>query len=388
MKLYKEIPYLLHWLWSTGFNIVSKVFPSFFASVASASQISIIYSLYASAKFLVIPCGWISDSLGKGKTLFYVFFALPIIALMFTISDSILFFTLMYFIVGILSNFYYASISSIITILHKEKTKALFRLESLYQLGAFMGPIIGGALVLKNGGLQMAFYVWAALGLIGLLFSFFLKKENAVQKEDRKRPSFRKLLRELGSNRWNFLAYLVIGSFLTGFFESVITLAVPLYLTFINFDISVIGLIIGCGSIVSIIGLLVLGKFMDRMGHKKSLVFTSLLVAISTIFFITTKNIFFLIALIGLFTIGRAGGLNITKSFISSNIAEELRATGMSINDTFQYLARVIGPLIAGLLIDFNGNYAPFIMCFFLASIAAIAMLFKDKVFKLFNQLT
>ncbi|MDD4662064.1 MAG: MFS transporter [Candidatus Pacebacteria bacterium] len=385
MKLYKEIPYLLQGLWSAGFNIVSKVFPSFFAGVASASQISIISSLYAGSKFLALPCGWVSDALGKGKTLFYVFFALPLVALLFTVSDSILFFTLMYFVIGILSNFYYSSISSIVTILHKEKTKALFKLESFYQIGAFIGPIIGGALVLKSGGMQMAFYVWAILGIIGLAFSYFLKNENIIKAQDKKNPSIKKLFRELGSNRWDFLIYLIVGGFLTGFFESVISLAVPLYLTAINFDIATVGLVIGCGSIVSVVGLLGLGKFMDRMGHKKSLAITSILIAISSLFFIYTKNIVFLILLLGIFTIGRAGGLNITKAFISTNIAEEIRATGMSISDTFQYLARVIGPLIAGLLIDFSSINSPFIMCFILGLVGTLMMIFKDQIFDLFN---
>jgi MFS family permease len=291
----------------------------------------------------------------------------------------------MYFIVGVLSNFYYSSIDSIVTILYKEKTKALFRLEGLYQIGAFVGPIIGGALVLKNGGLHMAFYVWAILAFIGFILSYFLKNENAVQKQDKKRPNFTKLLGELGSNKWNFLFYLTIGAFLTGFFESVISLAVPLYLTSINFNIANVGIIIGFGSILSVVGLLGLGKIMDRMGHKNSLIITSFFVAIASIFFILTKNTILLIILFALFTLGRAGGLNITKAFISTNITEELRATGMSISDTFQYLARVIGPLIAGLLIDFNGIVSPFMMCFVLALIAAIVMILKDNIFRIFN---
>jgi|GEM_PF-1511579 len=385
MKLHKEIPYLLQGLWSTGFNIVSKVFPSFFAGVASASQISIIYSLYAAAKFLTVPCGWVSDNLGKGKTLFYVFLVLPIIALMFTISDSLLFFTIMYFVIGLLGNFYYSSINSIVTILNKEKTKALFKLESFYQIGAFIGPIVGGALAYRNGGMKMAFYTWAILGVIGFFLSYFLKNESSIQKKDEKRPDFKNLLKGLGHDKWNFILYLIVGGFLTGFFESVIALAVPLYLTSVNFDIAKVGIVIGFGSLVSVFGLLGLGKVMDKMGHKKSLIITCSLIAVSSIFFIINNNIILLIIMFGLFTVGRAGGLNVTRAFISSNVAEEMRATGMSINDFFCYLARVMGPIIAGLLIDFSGATSPFIICFILALFATMVMLFKDSIFRLLN---
>ncbi len=61
----KNIPLLLQAIWSTGFNLVTRILPSYFATVASAFQIGLIYSLYALAKFLSIPCGWVSDKIGK-----------------------------------------------------------------------------------------------------------------------------------------------------------------------------------------------------------------------------------------------------------------------------------------------------------------------------------
>ena len=120
---------------------------------------------------------------------------------------------------------------------------------------------------------------------------------------------------------------------------------------------------------------------MDKMGHRNSLIITSSLVAIASIFFILSQNIILLIVLLGIFTVGRAGGLNVARAFISENVAEELRATGMAISDTFQYVARVIGPLAIGLFIDFQGIFSPFIACFILAIIAVIIMIFKDKIF-------
>jgi MFS family permease len=291
----------------------------------------------------------------------------------------------MYFIIGLLGNFYYSSINSIVTILNKEKTKALFKLESFYQIGAFIGPIVGGALALKSGGMKMAFYVWVVLGIIGFFLSYFLKNETSIQKKNEKQPDFKILLKELGSDKWNFLLYLIVGGFLTGFFESVIALAAPLYLTSINFDIAKVGIIIGFGCLFSVFGLLVLGRFMDRMGHKKALIITCFLVTISSIVFIISNNVILLIIMFGLFTVGRAGGLNVTRSYISSNVAEELRATGMSINDIFCYLARIIGPIIAGLLIDFRGAASPFIICFIVGLLATLLMIFKDNIFHLLN---
>jgi len=125
---------------------------------------------------------------------------------------------------------------------------------------------------------------------------------------------------------------------------------------------------------------------MDGLGHKKSLMITMALAGTASLFFIFTQNIYLLIILLGIFTIGRSGGINVTRAFISTNIAEEIRATGMSINDTFQYLARVIGPLIAGLLIDFTHIFSPFIMCFILALIAIVLLFFEESIFNFLNK--
>ena len=56
---------------------------------------------------------------------------------------------------------------------------------------------------------------------------------------------------------------------------------------------------------------------------------------------------------VGFISVGRAGGLNVARSFISNMLDKNLSATGISVTDTFHYVGRVIGPLYAGLLIDF-----------------------------------
>ena len=71
-----------------------------------------------------------------------------------------------------------------------------------------------------------------------------------------------------------------------------------------------------------------------------------------------------IMVLTGLIIMGRAGGLNITRAFISDHMSEELRATGMSISDFVQYTARIIGPMTAGLLIDLFAIQSVFITAF------------------------
>jgi MFS family permease len=304
--------------------------------------------------------------------------ALPLVAFLFTISSSWMFFGFMFFVIGLLGNFYYSSVNSLITIFFKEKTKALFRLESMYQLGVIIGPIIGGFLV-ADYGLEAVFYVWGILGIIGFIFSLFLRKEEIVKKVEKKKPSIKKLFKKLGDNKFEFINYLTIGGFLTGFFEAAITIAFPLLMTAYGYDIKNVGVIIGLGSVISIIGLLLIGKNMDKMGYQKSLLVTSLMMGI-TFLLVFSNNFWLAIIVLGIFTIGRAGGLNIVRAFISENIPEEVRATGMSINDTAQYSARVVAPLVVGFLIDLVGINAPFILLFILTILSIIGLILIKKI--------
>ena len=378
MKYIKQIPYLLQFLWSAGFNLVSKILPSYFATVASASQISVIYSIYASSKFLAMPCGWISDKMGKIKTLFLAFFILPLATISFTFSKSIFFFALMFFVIGTLGNFYYSSINALITIFFKRKTESLFKLKSMYQLGATFGPIVGGFLTLRYG-IETAFYTWTGLGILGLILSSFLLKKENITKQKIKKPSLKQLFSQLGAKKVDFIIFLIVGCFLTGLFESMIVLSIPLYASKIGFDISKIGIIIGIASLVSVFGLFFLGKKLEIMKKNYSLIITTILIGISIAFMIFTHNIIAIIFLLGVFTIGRAGGLNIARSFISENLDENIRATGMSISDTVQSIAKIIGPITAGLLIDFINIEASFIFISIVATIGIILLITYEK---------
>jgi MFS family permease len=372
----KIIPLLLQVVWSTGFNLVSRILPSFFVTVASATQISLIYSIYAGTKFLAIPCGWVSDKIGKVKTLFLVFLALPLLVISFTISKSVFFFALMFFLIGILGNFYYSSINAVITIFfNRKKTESLFKLESMYQLGATLGPIMGGFLTLRYG-IDKAFYTWAGLSVLGLILSTFLFKKEPPETKKTEKPSLKQLFSQLGEKKFDFIILLIVGSFLTGLFESMVTLALPLYTTKIGFDISKVGLIIGLGSLLSIFGLLFLGRKLEKIKKDYSLIFTTFLIGVSTFILIFVHHLLGIILLLGIFTMGRAGGLNITRSFISENLGENIRATGMSISDTVQYIARFVGPPLAGILIDKINIQASFISISAIAALGIILLIF------------
>ena len=375
---YTKILYLLHFIWSFGKNLVFKILPSYFASVASASQIGMIYSVSSAAKFFSIPAGWFADKIGKARALFLVFLILPPIAVLFTISDSVFFFTLMFFVIALLGNFYIPSIVSIITTFNEKNTESLFKLESVWQLGAVFGPIIGGLLTLRCG-IETAFYVWAGLGVIGLILSsFLLRKEKLVNREVKK-PNLKQLLSQLKDKKGDFLVFLMTGGFLIGLFETMIGLSLPLYATKLGFNIFQVGIIIGGASLLSALGLFLLGKKMESIKSSYSLILAISLIGASVLIIIFVQNMIGIILLLGAFIIGRAGGVNIARSFISKNLSENIRATGMAISDNVRHIGKFAGPLIAGLLIDLIDIRASFIFVFVMATLGVISLIIYQK---------
>jgi MFS family permease len=345
----KKAIFLLQFLWSSGFNLVYRILPSFLSTyIPSALQIGLVHTSYSTSRLLNMPCGALADKTGRRKVLFMAFFLLPLIAVSFTISSSLLHFILMFFILGLLANFYYSSINSLATLFFKRKVQSLFSMEAMYQLGFAIGPIAGGFLTLQYG-IEAAFYTWAGLGIAGMLLSTLLFKQRGTGQE---RPQKMKFWAGLKEQKLAFLIFLVAGSFLTGFLDAVAGLGIPLYATGIGFDIFEVGLILGVSALLSVFGLYFFGRFLEGLPKGSSLVLLLLLMVLPFVLLTVARDMVSLALIAAIFTIGRAGSLNISRAFIASSTSTGNRAKGMATIDTVFYIGRFGGPLFAGALID------------------------------------
>ncbi len=115
------------------------------------------------------------------------------------------------------------------------------------------------------------------------------------------------------------------------------------------------GIIIGIGAAISTLTLFLVGGRMESLKREHSLILTTLLVGFSFLIMVFVSSLIGIAVLTGIFITGRAGGLNIARSFIADSLHADIRTTGMSLSDMVQYGARIIGPLFAGFAIDFIG---------------------------------
>lgn len=376
----KQLLYILQFIWSAGINLVFRTLPSYLVTyVPSAFLIGMVHTAYSISRLLSTPCGMGSDKFGKRRTMLTIFIALPFIALAFTISNSVWHFALMFFIVGLLANFYYSSSNALITIFFKKRLQSLFSMEAMYQLGFMVGPVLGGFLTLQYG-IETAFYTWAGLGVIGIILSAILFRKKEQPPEKKKYSGFWDSLKK---NKLSFFVFLFIGGGLTGFMEAIQILGLPLYATSLGMTIYEVGILFGISSAISFVGFLYLGRKLDKMKKETSLTFSIILMSAPFFLFALFQDIITLAILSGVFTLGRAGGLNIARAFMSDNTAASSRAGSMAFVDTLLFIGRIVGPIFGGLVIDFIN--IPFL--FFTSGIISAASLILVAIYVVYKRI-
>ncbi|MBI4021703.1 MAG: MFS transporter [Candidatus Aenigmarchaeota archaeon] len=358
-----RVPLVIQLVYSFGFNLVYRTLPAYLSTLtSSAVQISLVHTAYNGASVAKAALGVAADRAGKKRAILASFLAVIFIALSLTLATSIVHFIVLFLLLGLTAGVYYSSIGALVADLSERKTEALFRLESAYQLGFVLGPLIGGFLALHYG-MVAAFWVWAGLGALGFGLSLLLPPK----KGERKPGRFLTLLLQR-----RLLLVLAVGSALTGFAQAVLDLAVPLYATSLGMDIAAVGMIFAGSALLNVVAMLVLGKRLERVGERVSLFVMLLLIGLPFLAFPLAASLPALVVLVGLASIGRAAGLNLARTFLARRVGPESSATAMGTCDTLHYVGRVAGPLAAGVIIDF-GSFS--LLFFGMGAVTIIAAL-------------
>ncbi len=342
--------YGLYAIFSTGFNLVWKILPAFLAAFLGAFDISLIFTAFFASRVLIIPIGMTSDKIGPVKSigLSFSLMVLMILSFLFFFGvKSLAGWIVFALVAGVIVNLIEIAAAAIAS-REKKKTKALFGLESMYQVGVVLGPILGGLLA-ASFGMEAALLTWAVLNILGI----FTTSKLSVETEKKERLSGGLLL-AIKEKKFLFLMVLLVGSFLTGFLQSMQELVLPLFAKQIGFDIAQIGLMIGLGSVITIFGLLFIGKKVDSL-HRFRMLFVFFLLMLSFPLIISVFNDFLTLTIMGgIFLIGRASNLNISRGFFSE-FSDKYKATAIGIGETVYYFSRSVGSVSTGLLIkDFG----------------------------------
>jgi MFS transporter, DHA1 family, tetracycline resistance protein len=345
-----------------GFGMVIPILP-FYANQspfnATPFEIGVLFSIYSWMQFFFSPLlGRLSDKYGRRPILFISLLGSAIGYLVIGLAGTLP----LVFLGRIISGITGANISTaqayIADVTTKEnRAKGMGLFGAAFGLGFILGPAIAG--VLSKYGVHVPFFFAAILSLTSASAVYFLLPES-LNRESRTDVTLRKgklqfLLESLKQREFGFvnlIYFLLVTSF------SIMTYAFVLFTAYrFGYNAEQNGYLFAFIGLISVIcqGLL-FGILVKKFGEKILTAVGCFLMAIS----------FFLIPYIGrdfgglslllfaciLLTLGNALASPALTSLVSKISKEEEQGSSLGIMQSFASLARAIGPVLGGVLLN------------------------------------
>jgi len=323
--------------------------------------------------------GNLADRYGRKIMVQRVLFSNTIVTLLMALTTNVWQFLGLRVIQGVLGGFSAAAVALVASLTPREKTGfALGIFQSAMVAGAASGPLLGGFLV-DTAGPKPTFVFMGLASLLPALAVRFLVREDFTPAPAaagmRLLSSARQLLAIPG------LLPIVVINFLIQFSLMIIGPVIPLFIKSLvrapEHIAFTSGLVIAVGGIFSALSAIGTGRFGDRFGQRKLLVFMITgagLTFAAQALVRSTPQFLALRAVNGVFT---GGMLPTTLSLINSLVPPERRATAFGLTTSFSLLGNVFGPISGGVLAAAVGLRGVFPITAILLLLAAVWVSWK-----------
>lgn len=361
-----------------GFGLIIPILPTFSKELGATNlQVGLLAGSYSLMTFIFAPLwGTLSDRIGRRPVILFSITITGLAYLLFAHSTTLLIILLSRVLAGIGSANISAAQAYIADITTPEnRAKNMGMIGAAFGLGFIFGPPVGGFLK-GNYGIDMVGYVAASLCVINLVMAYFSLPESLKEKNKLKKFTFRPVgdtMRELKKPVISEL-FTINFIFIAAFSMMQMTAAL-LWKEQYGLDVKEIGyMFMYIGILSAIVQGGLVGKLNKKFGERKLLIIGNVFMAIGLVMLpFAPKDFFLLVDMIGLACVAMANGC-LTPSITSllSQVAdknEQGRVLGM--NQSFGSLARVVGPVVGGLLFGLN-YHSPYIMGAFLMVIALV----------------
>jgi multidrug resistance protein len=346
-----------------GFGLIIPILPIFALELqASSLQIGLIAGLYSLMNFVFAPFwGTLSDKIGRRPVMLISIFITMLAYVFFAFTNSLWFLVISRIFAGIGSANISAAQAYISDITEpKDRAKNMGLIGAAFGLGFIFGPPAGGFLksLSGSGSVALVGYFAASLCAINWVLAYAYLPESLKEKQHDKPFRFKPIgdlflelkkpvIRELFSV--NFL-------FITSFAMMQITLAI-LWIEHYLLNEKQVGFVFMFMGLTSAIvqGGLV-GILNKKFGEKQLLTMGTISMAIGLISIPFVPVSYFLLQLVSIVFISFANGC-ITpaiSSLISQAAGKHEQGQVLGMNQSFGSLARVIGPIIGGILYDLH----------------------------------
>lgn len=363
-----------------GIGLIIPVLPSYLDIFGvGGTVLGFLVATFAFAQFIFSPvAGDLSDRFGRKIFIVIGLVIYGLSQILFGIATFVWMLFLSRFLTGLGAALIMAPVmayvADITTI--EERGKGMGLIGAAISFGFMIGPAIGGFLAEVN--LHFPFYFGGVVALIAAIISLIILPnvkqvqhfENSPQNTMQRENLLKQLLRSVHTAYFVMLIVVFVFSFGIANYQATLSM----FLTYkFNYDPSHIAIVITVGGFLGVIlQIFVVDVLFKRFGEMKVILANLVVASVSMVGMIFVHGFFFILLVTSIFTISTTFIRPAVNTLISKLAgAEQGFAAGM--NNAYMSLGNMIGPSIAGILLEWKLN-SPFIFgafilfaCFLLA---------------------
>ena len=352
---------------SIGYGLVIPLIPFYALEFgASSTLLGVLVSSFALMQFFFAPfLGRLSDKIGRRRVLLYSLLFSVISFIIFTTANSFIMLLCSRLIAGMATEYgvAYAYISDITG--EKSRTSAIGKVGAASNIGIILGPVIGGFINIY-GRFWLPGLAATALTLLNLIFIYLFLPETVKLKDNdpaayetvKPVPYIKEILVLLKAPAISPALGII---FAMGFAFAAMPVVLPLY----SWDVFALGeAAVGIffayiGVIGFIIQFILVGKLSKKLSDDL-IILSGIILTVTGVFSLPLfPNIILFMGGVTVISIGVFLVDVAISSFLSKKTSPENYGVIMGVSESTSSIARIPGPIIAGLTYQF-ALFAPF----------------------------
>ncbi|MGE5223159.1 MAG: MFS transporter [Omnitrophica WOR_2 bacterium] len=344
-----------------GFGIIIPVMPFYVEHFgAGGTELGLMMAVFSVMQFVSSPFwGQLSDRYGRKRILMIGVLGNALSLIVIGFASSFLMIFLSRAFEGLISSATLPTAMAFISDSTEERDRGggMGLIGAAMGVGMILGPGIGGWF--GGGSLSTPFFLASGMGFLSLLLIWFILPESLpVEKRIKTATPVRGVqLSVLWKALFGPVGFLLFLAFLVNYalanFEGIFGLYADIHYHYGPQQVGSILMVVGAVS--SLVQFLLTGPATRRLGEpaviKLSLIASALGFLLMTL---ATRNIL-IVMTVGFFVFSNAM-LRPAIMSLTSKISTGGQGMALGLNNSFQSLGRVIGPIWAGSLLDLNDN--------------------------------